>query len=36
VYGMRGLTAEYAGSIDRNAKELKLRVAPIGHTARSP
>jgi hypothetical protein len=36
VYDMQGSTAEYAGRIDRNAKELKLLVVPIGHTARRP
>lgn len=36
VYNMHASPAEYAGSIEGHAKELKLRVVPIGYTGRKP
>lgn len=36
VRDMYGSPAEYAGTIDAAAKEMKLQVTPIGHTGRKP
>lgn len=36
VYDMYGSPAEYSGGIDGRAKELKLRVSPVGYSGRKP